>query len=46
MTPPELHPAEAIQADEHPMRDAFPLRWAIPLALGLAVILTIVGANA
>lgn len=31
---------------DHPMTDAFPIRWAIPLAFGLAIILTIVGASA
>lgn len=46
MTPPEIIPAETIQADEHPMHDAFPIRWAIPLAFGLAIILTLVGASA
>ena len=44
MTPPEIIPAETIQADEHPMTDAFPIRWAIPLAFGLAIIMTIVAA--
>lgn len=46
MNPPIIIPAETLQAEEHPMTDAFPLRWAIPLAFGLAVILTIVGARA
>ena len=45
MTPPEIIPAKTIQADdEHPMHDAFPIRWAIPLAFGLAIIMTIVAA--
>jgi hypothetical protein len=41
----QLEPAETEQP-VHPMEGAFPIRWAVPLAFALGVILTVVWSNA
>lgn len=46
MTPPEIIPAETMQAEPvHPMEGAFPVVWAIGLAFVLGFLLALVGSH-